>query len=246
MKLPSGPGAPAADIPAALADATAACRRISTYSADIAASGSVGGQRLRGHLLVGVAAPASARLEAVAPVGQPLFIFVTSAAEATLLLPRDNRVLEHGRPADVLEAIAGVPLDAAGLRTTLTGCAAAADRDTGRSLGDDWRVASDGDADVYLHRLQEPDRWRLVAAVHRRGGATGEWRAEYADFDAGLPRTVHLASADRRRFDLTLKLSQVALDEPMGANVFRVRVPADADPITIDELRHARPGLRQN
>ena len=60
---------------------------------------------------VGVAAPASARLEAVAPFGPPLFIFAATDDDATLLLPRDERVLEHGRPAEVLDAVAGVPLE---------------------------------------------------------------------------------------------------------------------------------------
>src|SRR4029079_12587078 len=76
MKLPSGAGAPAADAAAAFAGATAACRAVTALTAGVVASGSVNGERLRGHLLVGLAAPASARLEAVAPAGQPIFIFV--------------------------------------------------------------------------------------------------------------------------------------------------------------------------
>ena len=56
---------------------------------------------------------------------QPLFFFVATGDDATLLLPRDDRVLEHGRPDAVLEAVAGVPLGAADLATTLTGCAPA-------------------------------------------------------------------------------------------------------------------------
>ena len=51
----------------------------------------------------------------MAPFGQPLFIFVATGDDATLLLPRDERVLEHGRPDAVLEAVAGVPLGAADL-----------------------------------------------------------------------------------------------------------------------------------
>ena len=69
---------------------------------------------MRGRLLAGLAAPASARLEAVAPFGPPVFIFVARDDEATLLLPRDRRVLEHGRPTAVLDAVAGVPMSAGG------------------------------------------------------------------------------------------------------------------------------------
>src|SRR5207247_11119018 len=122
LKLPSGAGTPAPDAAGALAEATAACRTVSTITAEMAVSGSVGGRRLRARLLAGLASPASARLEAVAPFGPPLFFFVARGGDATLYLPRDDRVLEHGRPAAVLEAIAGVPLDAADLRVTLIGC----------------------------------------------------------------------------------------------------------------------------
>jgi hypothetical protein len=244
LKLPSGPGAPATDAPAALADATAACVAVSTMSADIAASGTVDGQRTRGHLLTGLAAPASARLEAVAPVGQPLFIFVARNDDATLLLPRENRVLEHGPPAALLEAVTGVPADPVELRETLTGCTQSARAPSGRSLGPDWRIVPVGSTDVYLHRDPTLARWQLVAAVHR--SPSGEWRAEYRDFQAGLPRAIHLASADQKRFNLTLVLGQVALNEPLGPEVFRVEIPPSAERITLDDLRHARPGVREN
>jgi hypothetical protein len=244
MKLPSGPGLPASDAADALADATRACRAVSAISADIAASGTVDGQRLRGHLLAGLAAPASARLEAVAPVGQPLFIFVARGDDATLLLPRENRVVEHGPPAAVLEAVTGVPVDAAELRETLTGCVPLSAAPRGRSVGADWRVVSIGPIEAYLHRDPALARWQLVAAVHQ--SPSGQWRAEYRDFQAGLPRAVHLASADGKRFDLSLALSQVALNEALGPEVFRVEIPASAERISVDDLRHARPGVREN
>src|SRR5687768_4941678 len=75
MKLPSGVGVPAADAADALAQATAACRGIRTLTAEIALSGTAGGRRVRGRLSAGVAAPASVRLEAVAPFGPPVFVF---------------------------------------------------------------------------------------------------------------------------------------------------------------------------
>jgi len=245
MKLPAGPGAPAADAADAIAEATAACRAVSTFSAEIGVSGSIGGQRLRGRLLVGLASPASARIEAVAPVGAPVFIFVASGQDATVLLPRDNRVLEHGPAASVLEAVAGVPLDPADLKAALTGCARAPDSARGRSLGDEWRVVPDGPTELYLHRDRKIGRWQIAAAVHRGGaGGSNDWRAEYRDVQDGLPRSIHFAGG--QRFDLSLTLSQVSLNEPLGPEVFRVEVPRSAEPITLDELRHARPGVREN
>jgi len=246
LKLPAGPGAPAADAADALAQATAACRGIRTLTAEVAASGKVGGQRFRARLSVGVAAPASARLEAVAPFGPPIFILAASDDEATLLLPRDERVLEHGRSAEVLDAVAGVPLGAADLHAVLTGCAPAAAGPEGRELGSNWRVVTGaaGDA-LYLHRSGAAQPWLLVAVVRRA------WRVDYRDSLNGLPRTMRITSTAREgtaaaSFDLTLGLSQVETNVPLGPEVFRVEIPRTARPITLDELRHARPGVREN
>jgi hypothetical protein len=245
MKLPTGPGLPAADATDALREATRACRAVSSITAEIAVTGSVGGHRLRARLLAGLAAPASARLEAVAPFGQPVFIFVARNNEATLLLPRDRRVLEHGRPDAVLEAVAGVPLDAADLRTALTGCAVAPRASDAKQLGEDWRVVPDGSSDVYVHRDSPTAPWRVVAAVHRGSGATS-WRSEYRDFQTGgppdgLPATVRLTSIDRKQFDLRLAMSQVELNVALDADVFRVQMPPGTEPITIDELKRSGP-----
>src|SRR5436190_13035380 len=109
-KLPSPAGEPASDMAAATAQAMSACRAVASLTAEIAVSGSVGGRRLRARLLGGFTTP-SVRLEAIAPAGPPFFIFVATGRDATLLLPRDERVLEHGEPAAVLEAIAGIPLE---------------------------------------------------------------------------------------------------------------------------------------
>jgi hypothetical protein len=259
MKLPEGPGAPASDAADALAEATSACRAIRTLTAEIAVSGSAGRQRVRGRLSAGVAAPASARLEAVAPFGPPVFIFVATNNEATLLLSRDDRVLEHGRPSDVLNAAAGVPLDAADLHTTLTGCAPAIPQPQGRQFGADWRVvtspASPGGDELYLHRERGAQPWRLVAAIRRPSTAAGRaavaWRAEYREHQNGLPRAIRVTSLDTggptgMAFDLTLALSQVDTNVPLGPDVFRVQIPPSARPITLEELRRARPGIREN
>src|SRR5689334_7268489 len=140
LKLPAGPGALAADAAEVFAQATAACRMIRTLTAEIGISGSAGGRRVRGRLSAGVSAPASVRLEFVAPFGPPLFTFVATGTDATLVLPRDERVLEHGNPPVVLNAVAGVPLEAADLFAILTGCVPAGSSSDGRELGSDWRV----------------------------------------------------------------------------------------------------------
>jgi hypothetical protein len=179
----------------------------------------------------------------VAPFGPPLFIFVATGNDATLLLPRDDRVLRHGRPSEVLNAVAGVPLDAADLRELMTGCAAggATASAQARAFGADWRVVPAGhDGELYLHREQEGAPWRLVAVTaHSEDGR--RWRADFLDFQNSLPRTIRLTSSGAAPFDLRLALSQVETDVALDADVFRVHIPASAVPITLEELRRSGP-----
>jgi hypothetical protein len=240
MKLPSVAGAPAPDAADALSQATMACRMVSSIAAEVGVTGSIKGQRLRARLIAGLAAPASARLEAFA-FSQQVFILAARGNDATLLLPRDGRALEHGQPGEVLEALTGLPLDAAELRLTLTGCATSgASGASGRQIGNDWRVVSEQAADMYLRRDARTAPWRLVAVVHREGGRPG-WRAEYRDFENGLPHTIRLASTDSRRFDLRLALSQVEINMPIDPAAFEVKIPPATEPITIAELRDSGP-----
>ena len=88
-KLPSGTGTPAPDFAQALADAPASCGRVQSLTAEIAVTGSIGGDRARVRLVAGFA-PASGRIEAAAPFGAPLFIFVASGTDGTLFFPRDE------------------------------------------------------------------------------------------------------------------------------------------------------------
>jgi len=241
MTLPTAPGIPAPDIAPLLNQATAACRGVSTISAELAVRGSVRGERLRGRLLVGVTDPDSMYIEAPAPFGAPVFILGVIRGDATLLLPRDRRVVEHAAPDDVLEAIAGVRLTASELRATLTGCPAApvpADADA-RQIGDDWRVIRD-DTTIYLRRAAT-GRWRLVSATRRDGDG---FRTDFAQFEADLPRRIRIVSNESRGYDLQLELSQVAINERLDPATFRVVVPDGTRPISLDELRAGGPLAR--
>jgi hypothetical protein len=256
IRLPAGPGAPAPDAREALAEATRACHAVSSMTADASVSGSAGGRRLRARLSLGVQSPASARLEAVGPFARPVFTLAARGEAATLLLHDDNRIIDGAPPQAVLEALTGVPLDAAGLRDALTGCLSPGtppggpgpsnvegpglSKVEGRQVGEDWRVLQDGSHSIYLNRNPRTAPWRLVAAVHRPGDAS-EWRAEYRDFVDGLPRTVRLVSSDRNRFNLRLDLRDVELNPRLPAEAFEVKVPPSAQPITLDELRRAGP-----
>lgn len=248
IRLPSGSGVPEPlpEARAAVQQATARCRSITTLTAEIAVTGSSAGQRVRARLLAGVAAPASARIEATAPFGQPWFVFVASGDDATLLLPRDHRVLEHGRPEAVLDAVAGIPLTAADLEQTVTGCAIdEGNVRTATRFGDVWlRVSTDDGRSAFLDRDGPGAPWRIAVA------STAAWRVDYTQRQSGLPSELRLVSVNRtatgERFDVRLALSQVETNTPLDRAAFRVEIPSDAVPITLDELRHARPGLREN
>lgn len=239
LKLPTGPGVPASDGADLLEQATAACSKITTVSTEIGVSGSVNAGRVRGRLLAGLAAPDSLYMEAPAPFGSPVFVLGATGGNATLLLPRDRRVLERGRPEDVLGAITGVPLTPADLRSTLTGCVAPSSGTGGdtRAFGADWRVVG-SDPVLYLRRDRGSEPWRLVSV--RREGADG-WRADYGNFLNDLPRSIRLMSNAPRRFDLRLELSQVDLNVPLEPSTFRVTVPPGTPSISLEELRAGGP-----
>lgn len=237
--LPQGPGAPATDLPHVMAEATSACGRLKTLTAEVAISGHVNGQRVRGRVLTGLAAPASVFLDAAAPFGASFFLYASTGDRATLVLPRDARVLTHGDPGAVLDAAAGVPLTPSDLRSTLTGCVLNLSTESGRQYGPDWRAVASANGESYFRRTSAGDPWRVVAVRRREPHVA--WRADYGDFEAGLPRTIRLVSDDRRRFNLKLSLSQVEVDTPLGPEVFELKVPSSATPISLDELRRSGP-----
>jgi hypothetical protein len=240
MKLPRVPsGSSAPDYAAALAQATNACRPIQSMTAEIAVSGAVGGGRVRVRLLGGFV-PTAVRLEAAAPFGAPLFIFVARDADGTLLLPRDSRVVEHGRPEELLAAVAGVALTPSDLLQTLVGCHFPDRLADPQRVGDLWRSAgAGGGARMYLHRETRTAPWRVVSAFFPGAALTWDWRVDYGGFVDGLPRVIRLVSADRRRFDLALTLSQVETNVELKSDVFRVDIPPDAASMTLEDLKRS-------
>jgi outer membrane lipoprotein-sorting protein len=235
--LPSGTGTPFPEFEAAYAEATASCRDIRTFSAAMALSGRAGGTKLRGRIDAGFAAPDRARLEGVPPFGRPVFILVAGDGHGTLLLPRDQRVIRDAPPAQIVEALAGIPLGAADLRAAVTGCGLSVNGSAvrGRTYNDGWAAVDLDTGTAYLKH--DTGAWRVAAAT--RESIT----LVYGGEQAGRPETVRLRATDGARTlaDLTLRLSQVDVNVPLGDAVFRLEVPPDADPMTLDELRRAGP-----
>jgi hypothetical protein len=202
-------------------------------TATLGLSGRAGSQRLRGRVDAGFAAPSEARLEGRAPFGRPVFILVArDDATATLVLPRDNRVLRAAAPAAIVEALAGVALTPAELRAALAGCGFGGDPADGRAYGD-WLAIDTPGATTYLRR--QDGRWRLLAST--RGPLT----IEYRDLAGGRPSTVRMRTASDAHTDLTVRLSDVNVNVPLEPAVFQVDIPEGADALTLDELRRAGP-----
>ncbi len=106
----------------AFATATAACKGFRSIEGELSLSGRAGGERVRGRILTGLESGGAVRLEAVAPFGAPFFILAGRSERATLVLPREHRVLKDTAVADVLERITGLALGADDLRLIVSGC----------------------------------------------------------------------------------------------------------------------------
>ena len=236
VSLPADPGAPLPDFTEIHRQASSACSGVRTLTAELALSGRAGGRAVRGRAIVGFERPASIRLEGVAPFGPPAFVLAGTGATATLLLPRDNRVLRNARAEDILGALTGVALSPADLLAVLTGCVTAMPvAAAGRLHQNGWAsIDLGGDATVFLERVALG--WQPRAA--RRPG----WQIEYPAWQGAFPATVRLRSLDPQvNVDLSAGVSQIETNTTVDRAAFAVTVPDDMLSMTLDELRDAGP-----
>jgi outer membrane lipoprotein-sorting protein len=234
-KRPEGPGAADPAAVQTFESATRQCAGLKTLTAEIRLSGRAGGERLRGTLHAGLAAPGALRFEAVAPFGPPVFVLAGRNNRATLLLPRDDLVLSDVALADVLERLTALALDADAVRLILSGCLTqGAPATDGRSWDGGWFAVSLG-ADTTAY-LQQRNGTAIVAAADY-----GSWLIDYGDHLNGWPRTVRIRSREPGRVDATARLDQVEINPTLDDRAFTVDVPADAERITLDDLRAIAP-----
>jgi outer membrane lipoprotein-sorting protein len=235
VTLPTGPSTPLADFAAAHADVAKSCAGVRTLTAELGLSGRAGDQKLRGRALAGFKTPDAMRLEGLAPFGPPAFILAASGGNATLLLPRDDRVLRGADEGQILGALTGVTLSPADLLAILTGCVVPAPKPVGGAQhGDKWRsIELEGGATLYLQRVR--DAWQLRAA--RRDG----WQVEYPTWQGTWPRAVRLISAQAPAVDMIAEISQFETNTDIDAKAFTVDIPSNAQPITLEQLRQAGP-----
>ena len=160
VALPSGDGTDFPDYASAYERATASCSSVRSLVAILSISGSAFRQRLRAKLDAGFEAPSRVRLELPAP-GKPFFTFVANGTAATLLLPRDGRVLSDAPPAETLEALAGVSVSPDDLRTIVAGCGLTMGTVTrARMFSGGWAAVYADRATMWLQQIE--GEWRLV------------------------------------------------------------------------------------
>src|SRR5688572_32256082 len=229
---PAGTATPDPTAAAAFDSATASCRGFRSIEGELALSGRAGGERVRGRVLTGLDAGGAIRLEAPAPFGAPFFILAGRNETATLVLPRERRVLKDTAVSAVLERLTGLSLSADDLRLIVSGCLV--DRATtadGRQFPGGWQAVTIGPERVaYLRTVQ--GRPTLVAADY------GPWHVDYSRHANGFPRVVRVR---RDTVDITARVEQLEVNTQINPRAWDVDVPSDADPMTLDDLRSIAP-----
>lgn len=237
-RIPPRPvGAPAADATAvdAFITATVACRGFRSLTGELTLSGRASGERIRGRVIAGLEAGGSVRLEGVAPFGPPVFILAGRAERATLLLPREHRVLKETAVTDVLERLTGLALGADDLRLMISGCLV---DNAAPSGGQQWpggwqAVTLAADRVAYLRLRQGVPV--VVAADY------GPWRLDFSEHLSGFPRVVRVRRHDDPATDVTARVGELEVNTTINPLAFALEVPSDADPMTLDELRSVAP-----
>jgi hypothetical protein len=244
---PRPAGTPTADPTAAdaFAAATSSCKGFRSIEGELALSGRAFDQRVRGRILTGLETGGQVRLEAPAPFGAPFFILAGRAEKATLVLPREHRVLQNTSVAAVLERLTGLSLGADDLRLIVSGCLV--DRAMpveGRQWPGGWQAVTIGPERVAYTRIVQ-GKPILVAADY------GRWHVDYSNHANGFPRVVRVRSADALasasdrasadRVDITARVEQLEVNTQINPRAWDVDVPSDADPMTLDELRSIAP-----
>ena len=176
------------------------------------------------------------RLEAVAPFGAPYFILAGTGDNTTLWLPRDARVLRDTSAADIIEALAGFSATPDDLAAWLEDVPRP--RSTGQR-GSRSAAAGRGSAAQSAPRGSA----RPIAGGSSQTEHDG-LSVEFADHAGAQPGRIRIrraAAADRAALDVGVSIGQVETNVTLGDRAFTVDVPADATPITLDELRRSGP-----
>jgi hypothetical protein len=216
------------------------------------------GQRIGGRLWIGIdVGSGSLRLESVQGAAFD-FVFVandaiksdtdTSDVEATLVLPRGERVVRDSSRR-LIEAVIGVPLTAQEFIWTFTGCPTWGGSIFGRRFGDTWMKLWVGDVaplELVVHRTDLGSPWALLTMVRNIDEGMLRWRTAFSDRVGGLARGMRIVSLDwngeaGRAFDVQLSLNRIQVGPVLGSATFSVVPPSSARRVSLDTLRQERP-----
>jgi hypothetical protein len=242
--LPSDTGTPLADFSSVHSQVTSACAGVRTLKGELALSGRIGSERLpRTTVIAGFERPSSMRLEGLPPIGGPIFILAARDGSATLLLPREDRIVRNAAPEAILDALTGIALGPADLLAVFTGCVLPAPRPTAGRVHVDGLASIDIEsvdqgavrtAKVYLRR--SGSQWQLRAASRDR------WQFEYTPSTGQFPQSVRLLSTDPAiRVELTAVLSQIETNVDLDPAAFAIPEQKNLMPMTVEELRQGGP-----
>jgi hypothetical protein len=235
---PTGPGAPFAEADAVWRDLTARCRDARVFVAEMRVEGWVG-SRDQGFAPVAIPTALTRAnelyLEVSPAPGRPAVQMVGRAEQATLLLPRDERVL-RAPTRDIIERLTGLRWEAVDMLNALTGCVATPPGAvTGVSYGNTAALDLGPNARMWVRR--RGDTWQLEAAT--RDGLLLEYREWMGAFPSDV--RVSATSADVTPLVLTFRLSQIRANIELDPRTFTLTGPDAFVPMTLEELRAVGP-----
>jgi hypothetical protein len=231
---PTGPAAPFEDAPAVWMQVTSACRDAQRYVAELRVHGWVGtrDQRISRTLAGAVTRNDDVFLE-LQVMGATVFQMAGQQGQATILLPRDERVL-RAPTRDIVAALTGLQWGARELLDVLTGCVSTPEGDiTGARIGTSLRIDLSPSTRAWLR--ERGGQWQLDAAQ------IGEWVVQYGLYDGRWPREVRVTATGAAPLDLRFTLSQVQVNIDLPPTTFTLDVPERFVPMTIEELRSLGP-----
>jgi hypothetical protein len=231
---PVGPGEPFPDAAQAWSEATRACRGASTYAATLHVRGKVARESLSATIMSLVTRTDQIALSAPVMFGPPAFVLGGAADQATLWLPRQERVIS-ARADEIVEALTGLRLGPSALLAVLSGCVGQAGTMTASARYGPLGAVTTDDGRMYLE--QRDGRWRIVR------GLTGGLIVEYSDIRGDWPRALRITTEAGRSpaVSLSMTIDQFDVNLPHEAREFAVNVAPGATPMTLEELRAAGP-----
>jgi hypothetical protein len=184
------------------------------------------------------------RLQGVAPFGPPVFVLAGRGESATLVLPREERVIRNAPPEGILEALTGVSLGPADLLAVFTGCVVPAPRPTA------GRMHAGGLASIDVESTDEAQPRRTATIFLQRRGSGWQlagarrdrWQIEYV-FGTGLfPQSVRLVSLSPDvSVNIAAELASIETNVELDPAAFTVEEQKNLQPLTLEELRRAGP-----